>query len=423
MLDAEFIQDDEYEEAIKEPLGVVSASRNLADIDYAVDLVLSQLPSDVRSRMENEALTVYMTLNPYLQSEASGAMNANIQRLIKASKDIAKREKKNIHLQGALIAIDVKTCGILAVQGGRSYRQTQFNRITQGRRQPGSLFKPFVALAALANPAIQVIPTTEFEDSAFEWKYDKQVWTPRNYDKEYRGKVTMRRLLEQSINIPTARLAEMTGIESIYNTLQAAGIKSRLPAVPSLSLGSADVNPLEVAESYVTLANLGKACALRSYSEVWDENKNLINQNPIQIREALPAAPTFMTVNMMKGTLTHGTARSIMYTNLPYSIFSGKTGTTNDYKDAWFVGFSPGFLVLTWVGYDEEEKVGLTGSAAAVPLWVDFVQRSRPFVGLDDFVPPDGVKLIKIDRNGDPNCSDVIDEYFPSGKEPSQSCG
>jgi|688.fasta_scaffold137275_2 penicillin-binding protein 1B len=390
MFEAGFILEDEYNDSLKEPLGVVPAERNLEDIGYFMDLVLRDLPSELKSRLSSEALTLYTTLNPFLQSAASKNLKTNLDRLTKGYLAIKKREEKGIRLQSALIAVDVPSCSVVALQGGSSYRQTQFNRVLSGKRQPGSLFKPFVFLTAFEKATIEnsFSGETILDGTPFEWIYDKQNWKPRNYEEDSPEKVTAAEALQKSLNIPTARLAQMVGVEAIQETIKKAGISSDIPPLPSISLGSAEVSPFELAESYTTLANLGQACALRPITQVYDENGNLLIDNPVRKEARLSPYATYQTVELMKGVFTEGTARAAQGNGIKLDVFAGKTGTTNDYKDAWFVGFSPELLTLVWVGYDEEEKVGLTGAAAALPLWVDFMRASAPFRQDTDFVKP-----------------------------------
>lgn len=425
---AGFIDAIEAQAALKEPLAVVPPERSLDDANYFMDLVMQQLPPDLRARLETESLSIYTTLNPYLQSAASRLLKANIDRLQKLSPSIRAKEKRGYHLQAALIAVSVRDGTVLALQGGKSYKQTQFNRVLQGKRQPGSLFKPFVFLAGFdhLSSGDKLTPLTELEDTPFEWKYEGQSWKPRNYDNEFREKVTAREALEQSLNIPTARLAALVGVNPIRETLIKAGIKSKIPAVPSISLGSAEVTPLEMADAYTTLANVGTSVGLRPYIDVFDETGNKLRANEITAQPVLPQGPSFLTIQLLKGVFTRGTARSALASGIPLANFAGKTGTTNDSKDAWFVGFSPNLLVLVWVGYDEEEKVGLSGSVAALPLWVEFVKRARPFLTSEDFPIPEGVVGIEVDPTSralaTPNCPTRETEYFTKGTEPSNLC-
>ncbi len=426
MKEADFISPEEFDQSSHEPLGVVPKERTLTDVYYALDLVIQRLPEAIRSRMDSQPYTIYASVNPYLQSLASKALADNLDRIKAMSAHVAKKEKEGVHLQSALIAVNVKDCTVLALQGGNSYRQTQFNRVVQGKRQPGSLFKPFVYLAALLNfsPETPFTPITELDDSPMEWKYEGQSWSPRNYDNKFRGAVSMRHALEMSLNVPTAKLAQAVGIKKVHETILKSGITSTIPLVPSITLGSAEVTPLELAAAYTTFANLGQTCELRPYLAVYDESGHQLEESKVTRTQAFPAAPTFQVVNLLKGVLTHGSAKSTQVAGFPLDNFAGKTGTTNDGRDAWFIGFSPTFLVLVWVGYDEKEKLGIPGSAAALPLWTNFVKNARLFVGPEDFVAPDGLVPVRIDRGvgTSPACSDTSVDYFVPGSEPKSDC-
>lgn len=390
MLDAGFILNDEYQEGIKEPLGVVPPERNLEDIGYFMDLVFMDLPTDVKTRLSKEPVTVYTTLNPFLQSAASKGLKSNLERLTKGYASIKKKDEKGTRLQSALIAIDVGNCNVLALQGGSGYRQTQFNRVLTGKRQPGSLFKPFVFLSAFEKATFETpfSGDTKLDGSPFEWIYDKQTWKPGNYEEDSPLEVTAAEAIQQSINIPTARLAQTVGLAPIQENIKKSGIRSEIPLFPSISLGSAEVSPFELAESYTTLAGLGQGCRLRPVTQVFDENGNVIFDVPLAKEPRLNPEATFKTVELLKGVFTHGTAKTAQGNGLDLEGFAGKTGTTNDFKDAWFVGFSSEILALVWVGYDDTEKVGLTGAAAALPLWVEFMKDARPFYQKKDFSRP-----------------------------------
>jgi len=411
MLEAEFILPPEYELAVAEPLKVAPADRSLADVDYFMDLVMQKLPKEPLRKLEKETVSLYVSLNPSMQVIASQVLTDNLGRLQKNYPSLKRKLARGLVLQGALIAVDIKQCAVLSLQGGTHYKQTQFNRVLQGVRQPGSLFKPFVYLTAFSqsSPSRPFVASTQLEDAPFEWKYDNQRWQPRNYDGKFRGNVTIRQALEDSINIPTARLAQAIGIPPIIDVLRRAGIQSALPSVPSLSLGSADVTPFELAEAFSTLANMGQYCSLRPYFQVFDENRNLIFETKPAFEARLPVGPAFQTVSLLKGVLTQGTAKYAFQSGLNVTGLAGKTGTTNDAKDAWFVGFSPQVLVLVWVGFDEDEKIGLTGAAAALPIWIDFMKKISPFYTIEDFSPPSPLVRYK--------CLNNEEEYFVPGSE------
>jgi len=399
MLEAQFILPGEYQLAISEPLGVTPGEKNLQDTGYFMDLVLSQLPEDLKARLNSEALTVYTTLNPYLQLQASQTLKNHLALMKKNYASITHKAEKGFQLQSAFISIDVLTGRVLALQGGSSYQKTQFNRILQGKRQPGSLFKPFVFLAAFDksdfSPPFTAL--TELDGSPFEWAYEgNQKWNPKNYDPDSPEKMTAQEALEKSLNIPTARLAQTIGLDPIISLIKRAGVKSELTKIPSICLGSTEVTPFELAESYATLANNGNGHKLSSIEKVVDQSGQTLFEPNYPEEERLPAASSYLTVQLLKGVLTQGTARAAALSGLNVSNMAGKTGTTNDYKDAWFVGFTPKLLSLIWVGYDEEEKVGLTGSAAALPMWIDFMKQATPFYDNQDFKIPDGILEFRV---------------------------
>ena len=390
MLEAGFILEGEYQESIQEGLGVVSPERNLEDVGYFMDLVFLDLPPHIKDRLSQEHLTVYTSLNPFLQSSASRSLKSQLERVTKDYASIKKKDEKGIRLQGALIAVDVQECSVIALQGGSGYRQTQFNRVLAGKRQPGSLFKPFVFLTAFEKASFEkpFSGETLLDGSPFEWAYDKQKWAPRNYEEETPLEISAAEALQKSVNIPTARLAQEVGLEALQQNIMKSGIKSPIPLFPSISLGSAEVSPWELAESYTTLANVGQGCRLRPVTQVFDENGNAIWGDTLQKENRLNSEATFQTLQLLKGVFSQGTASSAQGAGVQLEGFAGKTGTTNDFKDAWFVGFSSEVLVLVWVGYDEAEKVGLTGAAAALPIWVDFMKEAQPFYQEKDFIRP-----------------------------------
>ncbi len=421
MLLNDFITKEEYETAIKEQIGIDIKDKNLEDTYYAIDYIASNLPESVKSKLSSRSFMVFSSINNYLQEVASRAIRQNLIRLKRDFSHISENEKKGYMVESALVAIDAINCSVLALSGGRSYKDTQYNRVKSAFRQPGSLFKPFVYLSAFLTK--NYTPLSTIEDSPFTWEYENQSWIPRNYDKKFRGPISLREALENSINVPTAKLAKEIGIEQIVSVIKDAGIKSNLPSLPSISLGSAEVTPMELAIAFTTLSNLGRYCEPRSYLNIFDDNGNLVEKNDPSFITKFPEAPVFQTVNILKGVFTHGTAKRA---NFAASNFAGKTGTTNEYNDAWFVGFSPQILVLVWVGYDEKIKLGLSGTGAALPTWINFINHSHPFYSDNDFVPPLDLTPVVIDRISGKiagsGCKDVVTEYFMKGTEPTEKC-
>ncbi|MBI1860104.1 MAG: transglycosylase domain-containing protein [Deltaproteobacteria bacterium] len=379
MFESNFIVEEEYRMAVLEPLIVSNTDAVIEGIDYYLELALSEMPESLRGRLDTGALTLLLPINPRLQQEAAVAIRIHLKEL---EDRIAKMRKKNpphVSLEGALIAVSVPNCEVLATQGGRGYRLSPFNRILQGRRQLGSLAKPFVFLASLLS-SDPIKPDTMLSDSPFEWEYDRQIWKPKNYENEFLGDVTAREVLEKSLNVPTARLAQMVGVPAIVDTMKKAGVTSDFMPVPSIALGSEELSPYELAEAYLTIARQGKSCRMSSVLKAYDENGNELYNRELMEKEVFPKDSTSTLIDMMHGVLTHGTAK---YGAAPLgeelNYFAGKTGTTSEYRDAWFIGFSPDLLVLVWVGYDERELVGLTGASAALPIWTSFLKAAKPY--------------------------------------------
>jgi membrane carboxypeptidase/penicillin-binding protein len=220
-------------------------------------------------------------------------------------------------------------------------------------------------------------------------------------------------------------LARDLGIPAVRDVAQQLGITSPLPAVPSLALGAAEVTPLEIARAYGVLANQGLKATPLSVKRVLDRSGAPIERNPIEVERVIDPAPVYLLIHIMEGVLDHGTGRAARRLGFKRPA-AGKTGTTNDYHDAWFAGFTPDLLAVVWVGFDQNKPVGLAGGEAALPIWTDFMKRATAGRPETPFLPPPGVTLVNIDdltgEVATPNCVEVIEEAFLSGYEPTQLC-
>jgi len=313
--------------------------------------------------------------------------------------------------------------------GGRDYQASQFNRVTQAHRQPGSIFKPIVYLTALAEERERregrFLPTSLVEDAPFTWFYEGKEWSPGNYKDEYLGVVTLRRALEMSLNAATARVAQQVGIEPIRQTARRLGIVSPLPPYPSLVLGAAEVTPFEVAVAFSTVANQGLRVTPLTIKRVTNQEGETIERRAVQVEQVIPPEDAYLLTHLLEGVMERGTGRGTRQRGFERPA-AGKTGTTNDYGDAWFVGYTPDLLAVVWVGFDQREPLGLSGAQAALPIWTEFMKRAtagHPAVG---FTPPPGITLVPIDRltgfRATPYCPTVIEEAFYSGEEPTLPC-
>ena len=422
------ISAEQYAAAVAEPLRVAPMLNQATDAPYFVDFVRQELsqayPSDV---LTTEGLRIYTALDMHLQHLAEQALQVGLADLEKRYPRL-HADKPNEQLQACLIVIQPQTGAIKAMMGGRDYRFTQFNRCTQALRQPGSVFKPFTYLTAFeqtrhADP--HILPTTRIEDEPFDWAFDNQVWSPANYKKRYLGMVSVREALEFSLNAATARLAQQVGLGPILETARRMGISSPLPPYPSVVLGAAEVTPFEVAQAFSVLANSGLRAEPLSIKKVIDRGGQPIERKPVHVEQVIQPDTAYLVTHLMEGVIDYGTGHPARKRGFTRPA-AGKTGTTNDYRDAWFVGFTPDLLAVVWVGFDQKRPLNLAGAEAALPIWTEFMKQATAGMPPSEFVPPPGVSLVKIDplsgQLATPACPEPLEEAFYKGDEPTTPC-
>jgi penicillin-binding protein 1B len=327
-----------------------------------------------------------------------------------------------------VVVTEPRTGAILALVGGREYRDSQFNRAVQARRQPGSCFKPFVYLAgfeaaAERGPSSGLTPSTILEDEPLELVSGGRKWRPENYDGQFRGKVTARRALEASLNVPTVRAAQHVGLRSVAAAAGRCGISTELKPLPSLALGAQEVSPLDLATAYGTIAQLGRRVAPDIIRAVVGADGKAISLREVRAEQVASPAAAYLVTDVLRGVFARGTAASAADLGFRGDA-AGKTGTTDDTRDAWFAGYTPEILALVWVGYDDNAKTGLTGASGALPIWVDFMMRSRGRWGFTSFPIPDGVVREEIDPEtgmlATRGCPSRNEELFIAGTEPDE---
>lgn len=428
MVDAGYITGDAAARAQKEPIAVVArAVDNEAPyfVDYIGEVLDATFPGVVS---KPGILDVYTTLDLNLQRHAQDAVREGIAVVDKA---LARRKRGPARVaQAALVAIDPRSGEILAFIGGRSYNQSQFNRAVSARRQIGSTFKPFVYLAAFEKAADEgagdITPATLVYDEPTTWSYDNQEWSPRNYDGEYDGAITLRRALAMSRNIAAVKVAEQTGYDRVVSLWKKTkiGEPDQVKPYPSVALGVVELTPLEVAEAYTVFTGQGRLRKLRTLISVTsgeDTAKAKVEPGPVV---ASPAA-AYLVTHMLRSVLNEGTGASARANGFTVDA-AGKSGTTNDLRDAWFVGFTPELLTVVWVGLDDNQPLGLSGSQAALPIWTAFMKHALAGRGGSSFEAPEGVSFIEIDRDtgklATPTCPRVTSEAFLSGTEPLGVC-
>jgi penicillin-binding protein 1B len=279
-----------------------------------------------------------------------------------------------------------KTGYILALVGGRDYIASQFNRITQSRRQPGSAFKPFVYLAGLE----EFNPASRLSNEPKTYLVNKKEWEPQNFSLSDEFNVSMRMALAKSYNLATVDLAMKTGLDKIVTTANKFQFTTAVKPYPSLALGAFEVIPIELARAYCVFAADGMLPYPLSLKEVIDENGILLKQKHMSIERLTSPAKAFIISSMLRSVATEGTARSLIGKDISWPV-AGKTGTTNDFRDAWFVGYTPDILALVWVGFDNGDSLLSTGSAAALPIWADLMNSIPPYVSENWYKMPPGV--------------------------------
>jgi penicillin-binding protein 1A len=275
-------------------------------------------------------------------------------------------------IEGSLVAIDNRTGQIRAMVGGFDFARSKFNRATQARRQVGSLFKPFVYTAAI-DRGFTPISTFIDEPVSLDAGPNQPPYEPLNYDRKYEGRVTLRRALEQSRNIPAVKAMAEIGPSEVIQYAKRFGLTGDYQPYLSLALGAAESTLVEMTSAYSAFANQGVRLQPYSVVSIADREGNVLIENRPEAHEAIRADTAFVMTNLLRGVVQHGTAEAAETLDWP---LAGKTGTMDEYTDAWFIGFDPNITVGVWVGYDEKKSLGSgeTGAAAALPIWMDFMK-------------------------------------------------
>lgn len=402
----------------KTPVTIVARALE-AEAPYFVDFISQELQAKYPSA---GAVDVYTTLDVHLQRVAQDVMREGLTRL---DETLARRRRRP---QAALVAVDPRSGEVLALVGGRSYNQSQYNRATAARRQPGSIFKPFVYLAAFeraqAEGRTDLTPATVVLDEPTTITFDEQSWSPRNYDGEYDGAITLRRALALSRNIAAVKVAESAGYDEVAALWRRVGAGTPPRPYPAIALGVFEATPLEIAAAYTMFANGGTTRPLQAISRLVAKGRDLpVQQSPA--RAVARADTTYLVTNMMRSVINEGTGAGARAAGFTMDA-AGKSGTTNDLRDAWFVGFTPELLTVVWVGLDDNQPLGLSGTQAALPIWTSFMSRALAGRANATFTAPNGITFVDIDRDtgqvSAPGCPRIFKEAFLSGTEPKEVC-
>jgi penicillin-binding protein 1B len=405
------------EAALAERTGIRTGAGLPSQAPYFLDYVRAATPA----RLGVESRRIYTTLDPGLQRAAEAAVARGLDRLESAHRNL-RRSPSGERIQAALVALDPATGEVRVLVGGRDYETSAFNRVTHARRQPGSAFKPFVFLAALRRGATgqppAVTPVSVVEDLPIEVETLHEAWAPRNFEDRFDGLITVRQALERSSNAAAVRLAQAAGLDSVVRTARDVGFTSRMTPVPALALGSFEVTPLELAAAYATLANGGRPVSPLGVRTVGGRADALATRGAREVRggaSSVSPEEAYLLTYLLRGVVDRGTGAAARALGLGGAA-AGKTGTTNDTRDAWFAGFSPRLVAVVWIGFDDGTPLGLSGARAALPIWTDFMRAAAALEDPGEFAVPPTVVFRQV-------CGSPFQEAFLPLTEPDEPCG
>jgi len=363
MLKHNFITKYQYEEAAKVPLPTTPHFRKY-DAPYFIENIRQELETKYGTGLYTAGYKIYSTLDFGMQKIAEEAVKKGIA-------SVEKRTKPGV--EAALIAIDVRTGHIEAMVGGSDFWKNQFNRALHALRQPGSAFKPFVYITAIGK-GMTSKDTIDDSPVSFKGSRPGQVWSPKNYDGRYHGIVTLKTALAQSLNAATVRLADQCSIKDVVEMSKRLGIRSELQPYMSLAIGAADVNLEEMVSAYSTFVS-GRRTMPVMYERIFNKDGMVMEETRPEVEDLLSEDNVKEIKILLRAVIEEGTAQNAK--EIKRMVY-GKTGTTNDYTDAWFIGFDDKLAVGVWVGRDDHKPIGSkeTGSRAALPIWIEFMKKA-----------------------------------------------
>jgi len=422
MSDQHFITDAERQAAQSEDIIVNPPAQDLRRNPYFIDALKKQSEQMNFSADILASASIATGINESLQECAEDAVDKGITQLEHAYPKLKRRKRSPV--QAALISITPHSGVVNAYVGGRDYRLNQFDRASQGLRSAGSTIKPFVYLTALDSglnsyKVATTISILSDEPTAIDLP-EGRTWTPENYDHNFRGDVTLRYALEHSLNIPAVQIALRVGLPSIANVIKSFGISDNPAPLPSLALGAVDTSLFRLTTAYAALANGGVFVPSTLFTSIRSPTgQELAHPNHSETRLADEAA-TFVLTDLLRGVIERGTGAPIRARGYKGDA-AGKTGTTNDARDAWFIGYTPTLATGVWVGFDDNQPIGLTGGVAAAPIWAEYMKCAENFIPSEKFIQPPGVILQTLDKYSYlPSAPgpDAFTEVFVAGTEP-----
>ncbi len=425
MVEDGYISEAEKNRVLQTPLLLRSIRPNDRVAAYFIEnirrYIQGKYGSDV---LYKEGLEVYTTLDIRIQQAARDAVERGLQEL-------ETRQGYAPHsVQGALLCMDARTGAIRAMVGGRDFSKSEFNRTTQSRRQPGSAFKPIIYTAAFDRG---MTPATYIDDSPISFTDNAgQVWAPKNFDGEFLGPISLHRALVQSRNIVTIKLLQEIGVDYAIAYAANMGISSPLVRNLSLALGSSAVTVQELVRAYGVLANGGRLVEPFMIKKIVDRSGNVFEEHPVKAEQVIDPRIAFLTTQVLQDVVESGTGQRVKNIGRPVAA---KTGTTNDMRDAWFVGYTPSLVTGVWVGFDQQRTLGSheVGGRAAAPIWLYCMEKALAGVPMENFPVPEGIVFARrsegatpepfVDGTVPPDWNPVLPAQSPVSNEESPEEG
>ena len=433
-----WLDDNGLSDALKIPLEAVGYTARTRHARYFTDYLTGQLaelyPLDTLTR---EGISIFTTIDTQVQQAAEEALHRGLARLEAADKRLQRKDPGE-SLQGAIVVMQPKTGYILAMAGGRNYGISQFNRAADAMRQPGSAFKPFVYLTALD----RLSPVSRLSNTPQTYIIDGKPWMPKNFEEDAPAELTLREALAYSQNVATVNLAfandfvlspDITSInlsfvmelQHLKNVATAFHLSTKEMPYPSMVLGAQELTPLMLARAYCAFAADGVLPFPLPVSSIVDENGNVLERRHAHIERVISPAKAYLMNDLLRSVVEFGTARSLRNFGIDWPV-AGKTGTTNETRDAWFVGYTPNILAVVWVGFDNNDSIHATGGRAALPIWADLMKALPQYVSGEWFVEPSGIEKHTVCKSsgmlaGD-CCLDTTEELFLTETAPKEIC-
>ncbi|MBZ0167890.1 MAG: penicillin-binding protein 1A [Kofleriaceae bacterium] len=403
------------------PVSVNPMFRSKGMAPWFIDYVRAQLDERLGPIVVRQGgLKIYTTLNAGMQRAAVKAISRGIGTIAQRHKEQAKGGAAAT-VEGALVALDVRSGEIKAWVGGSDYSRSQFNRVVQARRQPGSAFKPLVYAAAFERG---LTPASVIDDAPISFEIGagsrRETWAPENLDRKHRGSVTLRQALEDSINVPTVRLIAAIGVDPVIDLAHRLGITSELRREYALALGVSEVSLLEMTSAYQVFANRGSLSPPFAIRRVVGPGEVVLEEQFPEPQQVMGEEVAFILTSVLEGVVERGTGKAARRIGRPAAA---KTGTTQAAEDLWFLGYTPSVVAGIWLGYDQRRPIGSheTAGKVAAPIWVDFMKQSLGDSPAEPFLQPEGVVQVVVNRKtGRPTSSidpDAFGEYLIRGQE------